>query len=58
MRQHDQEQLAQEMARRLMSVDFHDFLERASRWDDVELAREWGLAVWEVPMLRRRIRRR
>ncbi|GAB6934355.1 MAG: hypothetical protein L5657_00165 [Calditerricola sp.] len=58
MRQHDQERLANDTARRLMSVDFHDFLERASRLDDVELAREWGLSVWEVRMLRKRIRRR
>lgn len=58
MRQHDQERLANDIARRLMSVDFHDFLERASRLDDVEMAREWGLSVWEVRMLRKRIRRR
>lgn len=54
MRQSDKETFAQELNRKLLSVDFHDFLEKESRLNDVELSREFPNSVRDVQHMRRK----
>ncbi len=55
MRQSNKETFAQEANRRLFSVDFHDFLEKESALNDVELSREFDISVRDVRTLRRKL---
>ncbi|EST56526.1 hypothetical protein T458_04345 [Brevibacillus panacihumi W25] len=53
MRQSSKETFAQELNRKLFSVDFHDFLEKESRLNDIEMSREFHISVRDVRALRR-----
>jgi hypothetical protein len=55
VRQSNKETFAQEANRRLFSVDFHDFLEKESALNDVELSREFDISVRDVRTLRRKL---
>ncbi|MFY0543396.1 hypothetical protein [Brevibacillus sp. H7] len=57
MRQSNKETFAQEANRRLFSVDFHDFLEKESTLNDVEMSQEFHISVRDVQQLRRKVRR-
>jgi hypothetical protein len=57
MRQSDKETFAQDTNRRLFSVDFHDFLEKESTLNDVELSAEFHISVGDVQHLRRKAKR-
>ena len=57
MRQSNKEAFAQEANRRLFSVDFHDFLEKESTLNDVEMSREFHISIRDVQELRRKLRR-
>ncbi|MBO8172631.1 MAG: hypothetical protein H0Z33_12180 [Bacillaceae bacterium] len=55
MRQDLREAWAKQMNRQLMSVDFHDFLQKeALAESDVELSRETGLSLREIRHLRQK----
>ncbi|QRG69450.1 hypothetical protein [Brevibacillus choshinensis] len=54
MRQSDKETFAQDLNRKLFSVDFHDFLEKESTLNDVEMSREFNISVRDVQHLRRK----
>lgn len=54
MRQSDKETFAQEQNRKLLSVDFHDGLEKESTLHDVEMSREFQISVRDVQHLRRK----
>ncbi|WNC16756.1 hypothetical protein [Brevibacillus brevis] len=54
MRQSEKETFAQELNRRLFSVDFHDFLEKESALGGVEMSQDWGIGVRDVQHLRRK----
>jgi len=53
VRQSSKETFAQELNRKLFSVDFHDFLEKESRLNDIEMSREFHISVRDVRALRR-----
>jgi hypothetical protein len=57
MRQSNKETFAQEANRRLFSVDFHDFLEKESTLNDVEMSQEFHISVRDVQKLRRKLNR-
>lgn len=57
MRQSRNETFANESNRRLLSVDFHDFLEKEDQLSDVEMSQEFHLSVAEVQRLKRKIKR-
>ncbi|MFD2369823.1 hypothetical protein ACFSO0_07585 [Brevibacillus sp. GCM10020057] len=54
MRQSEKETFAQELNRKLFSVDFHDVLEKESTLGDVEMSREFQNSVRDVQHLRRK----
>ncbi|MGE5703318.1 MAG: hypothetical protein ACM32O_12380 [Clostridia bacterium] len=53
MRQSLNETFANQMNRRVFSVDFHDFLEKEALLNDVEMSQEFGLSIREVQKLRK-----
>lgn len=53
MRQSLNETFANQLNRRLFSVDFHDFLEKEAVLNDVELSQEFGLSIRDVQKLRK-----
>ncbi|WP_176560246.1 hypothetical protein [Brevibacillus dissolubilis] len=57
MRQSRKEHFAHEANRRMFSVDFHDFLEKETVLNDVEMSQEFHISVREVQELRRKSRR-
>lgn len=57
MRQSKKETFANEANRRLLSVDFHDFLEKEAALNDVEMSQEFHLSIRQVQELRSKIRR-
>jgi len=57
LRQSNKETFAQETNRRLFSVDFHDFLEKESTMNDVEMSQEFHISVRDVQQLRRKMKR-
>ncbi|MGD8188871.1 hypothetical protein ACQCN2_02605 [Brevibacillus ginsengisoli] len=57
MRQSINETFAQESNRRLFSVDFHDFIEKESVLNDVELSSEFDISIKDVHQLRKRMKR-
>ncbi|MCM3080085.1 MULTISPECIES: hypothetical protein [Brevibacillus] len=56
MRQSNKETFAQELNRKLFSVDFHDFLEKESQLNDIEMSREFHISVRDVQSLRKRLK--
>jgi hypothetical protein len=54
VRQSEKETFAQDLNRKLFSVDFHDFLEKESTLNDVEMSREFNISVRDVQHLRRK----
>lgn len=54
VRQSEKESFAQDLSRKLFSVDFHDFLEKESTLNDVEMSREFNISVRDVQHLRRK----
>lgn len=54
VRQSNKETFAQELNRKLFSVDFHDFLEKESTLNDVEMSQEFHISVRDVQQLRRK----
>ncbi|CAM3496872.1 hypothetical protein [Brevibacillus invocatus] len=56
MRQSHKETFAQELNRKLFSVDFHDFLEKESQLNDIEMSREFHISVRDVQSLRKRLK--
>ncbi|AIG25635.1 MULTISPECIES: hypothetical protein [Brevibacillus] len=54
MRQSNKERFAQELNRRIFSVDFHDFLQKEAILNDVEMSQEFHISIREVQELRRR----
>jgi len=57
MRQSLNEFFAQQSNKRLFSVDFHDFMQKESVLNDVEMAQEFHLSIREVRELRRKMKR-
>lgn len=53
MRQSLNETFASQSNRRLLSVDFHDYLEKEAVLNDVEMSQEFGLSICEVQKLRK-----
>lgn len=43
--------------KRLLNVDFHDFLQKSLYLEDVELASEFSLTSREVQQMRRKLQR-
>lgn len=54
VRQSDKETFAQEVNRKLFSVDFHDFLEKEATLNDVEMSGEFNISVRDVQRLRKK----
>lgn len=52
MRKHTKEELAQAANNRVLQVNFHDFMHKASYLQDVELSQDFGLTLDETRMLR------
>lgn len=57
VRQSNNETFAQQSNRRLFSVDFHDFLEKESILNDVEMSQEFNISIREVQQMRRKLNR-
>ncbi|MGC5327998.1 hypothetical protein [Brevibacillus sp. SYSU BS000544] len=57
MRQSINETIANKTNNRLFSVDFHDFMEKESILNDVELSSEFHISVREVNQLKRKMKR-
>lgn len=57
MRQSINETFANEVNKRLFSVDFHDFMAKESILNDVELSTEFDISVREVRELKRKMKR-
>ncbi|HZG14019.1 MAG TPA: hypothetical protein VE710_03255 [Candidatus Bathyarchaeia archaeon] len=57
MRQSRNEGFAHESSKRLFSVDFHDFLEKESIYNDVELSQEFQISIHDIQRLRHRMKR-
>lgn len=57
MRQSINETFAHETNNRLFSIDFHDFMEKESILNDVELSSEFHISVKEVNQLKRKMKR-
>jgi hypothetical protein len=56
MRKSLSQQIASFTNKRLMNVDFHDFLLKSSYMEDVELGHEFSLTLWEVQKLKEKVR--
>ncbi|WP_169791901.1 hypothetical protein [Brevibacillus choshinensis] len=54
MRQSEKETFATDINRKMFSVDFHDFLEKESTLNDVEMSSEFNISVRDVQHLRRK----
>lgn len=58
MRQSRNEAYAKEASRNMLyHVDFHDFLEKESIYNDVEMAQEFQISVRDVQLLRYKMKR-
>jgi hypothetical protein len=57
MRKTIHQQIASFTNKRLMNVDFHDFLQKASYLEDTELGAEFSLTTREVQQMKARLRR-
>ncbi|WP_232695550.1 hypothetical protein [Brevibacillus daliensis] len=57
MRQSNKERFAQEQSRRLFHVDFHDFLQKETILNDIEMSQEFHISIREVQEMRRRVKR-
>lgn len=53
MRQSLNESFANQLNRRIFSVDFHDDLEKEALLNDVEISQEFGFSIREVQKLRK-----
>lgn len=54
VRQSEKETFTQDLNRKLFSADFHDFLEKESTINDVEMSREFQASVRDLQHLRRK----
>ncbi|WP_172844427.1 hypothetical protein [Tumebacillus algifaecis] len=57
MRKTIHQQVATFTNKRLMNVDFHDFLQKAQYMEDVELANEFSLSSREVQQMRAKMQK-
>jgi hypothetical protein len=57
MRKTIHQQIATFMNRRLMNVDFHDFLQKSQYMEDAELANEFSLTSREVQQMRAKMQK-
>ncbi|WP_167568973.1 hypothetical protein [Brevibacillus migulae] len=57
MRQSRNGIIARESSKKLFSVDFHDFLEKESTYNDVELSQEFQISIQDIQRLRHRMKR-
>ncbi|PWK09059.1 hypothetical protein [Tumebacillus permanentifrigoris] len=57
MRKSIHQQVSAYMNKRLLNVDFHDFLQKQIYLEDVELATEFSLTSREVQQLRTKLQR-
>lgn len=55
MRMNDKFHLENGVARRLLDVHFHEFIEKESHLSDVELSKEMGLSLREIRALKRKL---
>lgn len=57
MRMNDRLNIENGLAKRMMDVHFHEFVEKESLLSDVELSIEMGLSVREIRALKRKLGR-
>ncbi|MCX7570322.1 hypothetical protein OS242_10135 [Tumebacillus sp. DT12] len=57
MRKTLEQQIASFTNKRLLNVDFHDFLQKSAYLEDVELGTEFSLTSREVQEMKARLRR-
>jgi hypothetical protein len=52
MHKHTKEEIAQAVNNRVLQVNFHDFLHKASYMQDAELSQDFGISLDETRILR------